>query len=251
MSPPTSSLPCLTVFVIAGNNTGEFYRSDAIFPYIFGQLLNIYLSYVYFRSLVELDASFNKLTYLPTNIGYELVNLRRLSIQLNKIRSLPTSIGEMSSLCFLDVHFNELRGLPPSIGKLTNLEVLNLSSNFSDMTELPDTVGDLSNLKELDLSNNQIHSLPTTFGRLDNLVKLNLDENPLLIPPKEIVDAGVEVVKAFMSRMWLNSLVEEEEHTPLGWLSRSTSWLKESVESVSGYLGVNEKTEDPCLNQQL
>ena len=70
--------------------------------------------------------SFNRLAYLPTNIGYELVKLKRLSVQLNKIRSLPTSIGEMRSLQQLDAHFNELQGLPLSFGRLTNLEILNL-----------------------------------------------------------------------------------------------------------------------------
>lgn len=74
-----------------------------------------------FGSLEEFDASFNKLTYLPTNMGFELVNLKRLSIQLNKIRSLPTSFGEMKSLPLLDAHFNELHCLPRSIGRLTNL----------------------------------------------------------------------------------------------------------------------------------
>ncbi|KAA8540766.1 hypothetical protein F0562_024315 [Nyssa sinensis] len=215
------------------------------------------------RSLVELDASFNRLAYLPTNIGYELVNLRRLSISLNKIRSLPTSIGEMRSLCLLDVHFNELRGLPLSIGRLTNLEILNLSSNFSDLTELPNTFGDLTNLKELDLSNNQIHALPDTFGRLDSLTKLNLDQNPLVIPPTEVVNEGVEAVKLFMSKRWLEILEEEErkstleveEQTQTGWLTRSTSWLNNVVSgvsgSVSGYLGDGKSSTDPYLNQQL
>ncbi|KAM7483158.1 hypothetical protein LguiB_007741 [Lonicera macranthoides] len=212
------------------------------------------------RLLVELDASFNKLTYLPTNIGYELVNLRRLSVPLNKIRALPTSIGEMSSLQLLDVHFNELRGLPPSIGRLTNLETLNLSSNFSDLTELPETIGELTNLKELDLSNNQIHALPVTFGRLDSLTKLNLEQNPIVIPPKEVVDEGVEAVKVFMQKRWLDILLEEEqksmlevkEETETGWLTRSTSWLGNVVSGVSGYLGGFGKSNvDPILNEQL
>ncbi|CAK9137548.1 unnamed protein product [Ilex paraguariensis] len=216
------------------------------------------------RSLVEFDASFNKLTYLPTNIGYELVNLRRLSIHLNKIRSLPSSIGEMSSLRLLDVHFNELRGLPLAIGRLTNLEILNLSSNFSDLTELPDTLGDLTSLKELDLSNNQIHALPDTFGRLDNLTKLNLDQNPLVIPPTVVVNEGVEAVKFFMAKRWLDILEEEErksmlevqEQTQPSLLTRSTSWLNSVVSSVSGtvsgYLGsVSKSNVDPYLNQQL
>ncbi|XP_059640442.1 plant intracellular Ras-group-related LRR protein 1-like [Cornus florida] len=218
-------------------------------------------SICYCRSLVELDASFNRLTYLPTNIGYELGNLRRLSIHLNKIRSLPTSIGGMRSLRLLDVHFNELHGLPLAIGRLTNLEVLNLSSNFSDLTELPDTIGNLTNLKELDLSNNQIHALPDTFGRLDNLNKLNLEQNPLVIPPNEVVTEGVEAVKVFMAKRWLDILLEEEQKSMLevseqqmqtNYLTRSTSWLKTFVSGVSGYLGtVGKSSVDPYLNQQL
>ncbi len=204
--------------------------------------------------------SFNSLTYLPTNIGYELVFLQKLSIQLNKIRSLPSSVCEMKSLRCLDAHFNELHGLPSAIGKLTNLEILNLGSNFSDLKELPDTIGDLTNLKELDLSNNQIHALPVTFGRLDNLTKLNLDQNPLVIPPVEVLNEGVEAVKVFMAKRWLEILVEEErksmlemqEQAQTGWLTRSTSWLKGYVSNVSEYLGSPKGSpRDPYLDQQL
>ncbi|KAF2311459.1 hypothetical protein GH714_023203 [Hevea brasiliensis] len=214
------------------------------------------------RSLLELDVSFNRLTYLPTNIGYEFVNLKRLSIQLNKIRSLPTSVGEMRSMQHLDAHFNELQGLPLSIGRLTNLEIFNLSNNFSDLTELPETLGELTNLKELDLSNNQIQALPDSFGRLDNLTKLNLDQNPLVIPPSEVVKEGIEAVKMFMAKRWLDILVEEErksmieeqEQAQTGWLTRSTSWLKKYVEdvseNVSEYLSPRSP-KDAYLNQQL
>ena len=204
-----------------------------------------------------MDASFNKLTYLPTNIGFELVNLRRLSVNLNKIRSLPTSVGEMKSLQHLDLHFNELGGLPPTIGKLTNLEILNLSSNFSDLTELPATISDLINLKELDLSNNQIHALPDTFGRLMNLAKLNVEHNPLTIPPKEIVAGGVVAIKGYMAKRWADILLEEQhknmtqvqEQPQASLFTRSTAWLSGAV---SGYFASTGKSnEDPYLNQQL
>ncbi|WOL04170.1 hypothetical protein Cni_G12891 [Canna indica] len=222
------------------------------------------------RTLVELDASYNELTYLPTNIGYELQNLQKLLIHLNKIRSLPTSVCEMISLRLLDAHFNELRGLPHAIGKLSNLEILNLSSNFSDLQELPATFGDLMSLRELDLSNNQIHELPDTFGRLDKLVKLNLDQNPVVIPPKEVVADGVEAVKEYMAKRWLDILLEEErksmaeETTPAetGWLTRSASllntWVSGVSEGVTGYLGAGQRSfkgqksfKDPYLDQQL
>ncbi|XP_026414275.1 plant intracellular Ras-group-related LRR protein 9-like [Papaver somniferum] len=193
------------------------------------------------RSLVELDASYNQLTYLPTKIG-ELVNLQKLLVGFNKIRSLPSSICEMKSLRHLDAHFNELHGLPHTIGFLTSLEILNVSSNFSDFRELPVTFGELMNLKEVDISNNQISALPDTFGRLDSLTKLNLDQNPLFIPPAEIVKQGVDAVKEFMAKRWVDILLEEERksmeaHTQAqkGWLTRSTSWL-------TGYLVGGEKS---------
>lgn len=218
------------------------------------------------RSLVELDVSFNNLSYLPTNIGYELPNLQKLMIYLNKIRSFPSSICELKSLHYLDAHFNELHGLPIAIGRLTNLEVLNLSSNFSDLKELPETFGDLANLRELDLSNNQIHALPDTFGRLDNLIKLNLEQNPLELPPMEIVNQGVEAIKTFMAKRWLDILLEEErksnqemqEPEQGGWLTRSTSWLKNVSGNVIGYIGTTvgspmspKSPRDAYLDQQL
>ncbi|KAF2301705.1 hypothetical protein GH714_028729 [Hevea brasiliensis] len=216
------------------------------------------------KVLLFADASFNNLMSLPTNIGYGLVNLERLSIQLNKIRFLPPSICEMKSLRYLDVHFNELHGLPLAIGRLTNLEVLNLSSNFSDLTELPETIGDLTNLTELNLSNNQIRALPHTFGRLENLNKLNLDENPLIIPPKEIVHKGVQAIREFMQKGWLNMLAEEQQRrmqesnqqqAQTGWLAWGTSMLNNFVsgvsESVSGYIGGTKAPRDPYLDQQL
>ncbi|GJN02590.1 hypothetical protein PR202_ga19954 [Eleusine coracana subsp. coracana] len=215
------------------------------------------------RSLVELDASYNNLTYLPTNIGYELVNLQKLRVHMNKLRSLPSSVCEMTSLYLLDAHFNELCGLPSAFGKLSSLEILDLSSNFSDLKELPASFGDLLNLRELYLSNNQIHALPDSFGRLDKLERLNLEQNPLGMPPSDIVNKGVDAVKEYMSKRWLDILLEEEQKriaaetpqassTPKAWLDRSVSWVSGVSGSLVGYLSGNEKSEkDAYLNQQF
>ena len=78
------------------------------------------------------------------------------------------------------------------------------------------------------------NALLETFGLLDNLTKLNLDQNPLVIQPVEVVKEGVEAIKIFMAKRWLDILVEEErksmlemqEQTETGWLTGSTSWLK-------------------------
>ncbi|KAK8505262.1 hypothetical protein V6N13_045706 [Hibiscus sabdariffa] len=202
------------------------------------------------RSLIELDVSFNSLSQLLNDLGRYLGNLRKLSIHLNKIRSLPASIGGMSALCFLDAHMNELSSLPDEIGRLTNLEILNLSSNFTNLTQIPNMIGELKNLRELDLGDNQINALPKTIGRLDKLTKLNLEHNPLETPPPEIINEGVEAVKNFMRDV----LVEEENKRSLerneqrrsGWLMSGGSWLINSASvvggSISGYLGGAPKT---------
>ncbi|EOA40343.1 hypothetical protein CARUB_v10009069mg [Capsella rubella] len=210
------------------------------------------------RSLVELDASFNNLTSLPANIGYGLLNLERLSIQLNKIRFFPNSICEMRSLRYLDAHMNEIHGLPIAIGRLTSLEVMNLSSNFGDLTELPDTISDLANLRELDLSNNQIRVLPDSFFRLEKLEKLNLDQNPLELPPQEIVNQSAESVRDFMRKRWeemvekeqVKSVIEAEQQQggAAGWLS----WGNSIVTGLfSGGTHGGAAKKDSYLDQQL
>ncbi|KAI5311760.1 hypothetical protein L3X38_040933 [Prunus dulcis] len=107
------------------------------------------------EKLEQLHVSCFLLVSLPNSVGL-LLNLRVLNVSGNKLDALPKSIA----CCrYLDVHFNELRGLPYAIGRLTTHEMLNLTSNFSDLTELPESIGDQTNLWELDLRNNQIQAL--------------------------------------------------------------------------------------------
>ncbi|GJN21471.1 hypothetical protein PR202_gb08949 [Eleusine coracana subsp. coracana] len=218
------------------------------------------------RSLVELDASYNALVYLPTGIGHELVNLQTLRVHLNKLRSLPSSVCEMRSLRLLDAHFNQLHGLPPAIGQLSALETLDLSSNFSDMRDLPPSIGDLAGLRDLDLSNNQIRALPDCFGRLARLERLRLDQNPIAVPPAEVVARGVAAVKEYMAKRWAEAVAEEERRragvavespkaaaTPREWLTRSVSslstWVSDVKEKVVGQDKVAE--EDEFLQQEF
>lgn len=135
------------------------------------------------------------------------------------------------------------------------------------MQELPITFGDLINLRELDLSNNQIHSLPDTFGRLENLEKLNLDQNPLSEPPADIIEQGVGAIKEYMSKRWLQILIEEEEREKrmaeeaamqqgpqkMGWLTRSVSSVSKMAGNVTEYLSprANKPKQDSYLDQQF
>jgi hypothetical protein len=171
-------------------------------------------------ALVEFIANFNGLEIWPADFGFQLSNLQTLCLHLNKLSSLPPSIGELRALRVLDVHFNKLRGLPATIGNLSNLTVLDCSSNFRDFAALPESIGDLVSLTELDLSFNQMHELPISMGRLTNLKKLKLEENPLLVPPMEVVEQGHEALMEYMAKLWSESLKTEEEKN----LAKSSSF---------------------------
>ncbi|XP_065653536.1 leucine-rich repeat serine/threonine-protein kinase 2-like isoform X2 [Hydra vulgaris] len=76
------------------------------------------------KKIRELNFSNNDITELPLNKYSKLFwpKISSLIISNNKIKVLPTYIGELSSLCVLDVSNNkQLKTLPDDIGKLVNL----------------------------------------------------------------------------------------------------------------------------------
>jgi len=61
----------------------------------------------------------------------------------NGLTSLPSEIGNLTSLTELDLSNNKLATVPPELGNLTSLEFLSLSSN-----ELNSVPLELNNLSE-------------------------------------------------------------------------------------------------------
>ncbi|WOH01240.1 hypothetical protein DCAR_0520622 [Daucus carota subsp. sativus] len=153
------------------------------------------------RSLEELNANFNMLTRLPDTIGFELINLKKLMVNSNKLVFLPSSTSHLTNLRILDARLNCLRSLPDDLENLINLEILNVSQNFQYLTTIPYSVGLLLSLVELDVSYNKITTLPNSIGCLGKLQKLCVEGNPLVSPPTEVVEQGLEKVQVYLTQM--------------------------------------------------
>jgi Leucine-rich repeat (LRR) protein len=99
-----------------------------------------------------------------------------------RISSLPSEIGELTSLKRLCLNYHNIKVIPAEIGKLTELIELDLLSN--KIEEIPAEIGNLVNIEELNLSQNQIWVLPSQLSQLIKLRRISLVKNQLTeIPP--------------------------------------------------------------------
>ena len=122
----------------------------------------------------------NKLTTLPESIG-NLKSLQKLDLDWNELTTLPESIWNLKSLEILILSKNKLRTLPELIGNLSSLEKLNLEDN--QLTTLPESIGNLTSLQILDLRSNKLTTLPESIGDLKSLQTLYLDYNQFATLP--------------------------------------------------------------------
>jgi len=115
--------------------------------------------------------------------------VRELRLNSNGLRgSLPTSLGNLSALTWLELQYNELSGnIPTELGGLTELTELSLYYN-SFTGSIPPELGNLGKLNALRMGHNKLTGgVPKTLGNLTTLTILGIDDNKLTGPfPTEL-----------------------------------------------------------------
>lgn len=132
--------------------------------------------------LIDLDLHANLITELPDF----LVGLERLDIGQNGLKAWPAGLEKLVNLKRLSLSYNQLKSLSDQIGKLQNLEHLELFQNA--LTALPPALFTLTKLTKLGLSGNKLASLPPSIGKLQNLQELYVADQyaTMLVLPDEM-----------------------------------------------------------------
>ena len=129
-----------------------------------------------FANLRNFDIQLNQLKTLPTSFG-QLTGLEELLLNNNRITTLPDSFVHLKNLKFLNLNHNKLSHFPNVLCSLTQLIRLWLDNN--KLTHIPYRLDQLTKLESLILNNNQLSSFPLGIPKLIRLNELWLNNNGL------------------------------------------------------------------------
>ncbi|KAH9716325.1 protein kinase domain-containing protein [Citrus sinensis] len=139
---------------------------------------------------------------------------------LNLTGTIPSELGNLSSLQTLDLSFNWFSGeIPKELGNLSKLEILWLQNNFLTGA-IPSSIFNLSSLSNLDLSHNNLTGTIPDVGHLFQLQWLDLSDNQLSgsfpsfkfkMPLLQVLDLSVNGLSAELPANFCNNLPFLEE----------------------------------------
>ncbi|CAB9528864.1 leucine rich repeat [Seminavis robusta] len=136
------------------------------------------------NDIYQLDLSKNMIATLPSEM-FLLTSLSKLQLHGNQIKRLPKEIEQMTNLepCgggLLSLNENKLTSIPTEIASLANLWSWTMNSNA--IASLPGVDwSSLSNLRTIQLSHNSLDSsIPSQLALLQQLMELDLSSNALI-----------------------------------------------------------------------
>ncbi|XP_065840525.1 leucine-rich repeat protein SHOC-2-like [Oscarella lobularis] len=142
------------------------------------------------NTLTVLNMGECDLVTIPSAIA-NLVNLQRLRVESNSLRSLPDEIAYLQSLTRLNAFGNKLSTLPGTLRFLSKLKILRLGGNaFADNSLT--VVERISSLEELYLRENpNLRTITRGMARLPHLRVLNAEDNRIETPLMDFVNVGL------------------------------------------------------------
>ncbi|KKY30682.1 putative ram signaling pathway protein [Diaporthe ampelina] len=137
---------------------------------------------------VTVNLSHKNIQKLPEEVVDVIKDqLERLALSHNKISSFPARFAECTLLRYLNVRNNRISEFPLPLCDLKSLEILDLGRN--QLRNLPPDIARLTSLKVFAVQKNLIKELPLCLADMGSLQMIKLDGNPIVFPPKEILQA--------------------------------------------------------------
>ncbi|KAK8580576.1 hypothetical protein V6N12_070840 [Hibiscus sabdariffa] len=129
------------------------------------------------------------------------MQLEFISVFGNRLSgSIPTYLGNITSLRYLDLEANRFSGqVPPEIGKLVNLGTLRMSSNRLE-GNLPVQLAELENLTDFRINDNNFNgSIPSFIQNWKKLMRLEMQASGLSGPIPSSISALENLITLIIS----------------------------------------------------
>jgi len=144
---------------------------------------------------------------IPSELG-NLSNLTYLNLRSNELSgNIPSELGSLTKLTYFYLNSNSLSGtIPSELGNLTKLTQLYLGNN-SLTGSIPSELGNLTNLTYLYLGfNSHSGTIPTELGNLSNLIYLSFQNNSLSgTIPSEVINLPKLTTSIFDGNLFAGS----------------------------------------------
>lgn len=152
-----------------------------------------------------LDLSQCDLPTLPER--WELPNLKRLNLSHNRLAEFPNDgiicgLPDLQALELYGNNFSQLV-LPKDATELSKLDYLDVGCN--NLTSLPDELTQFHSLKTFKCSNNLLEIIPAAVCEMELRV-LDVSSNPLVQPPLETCERGLNSMKRYYDALKLEEM---------------------------------------------